>query len=189
MAEAVQVAAILPAPYVVKIALPEVGHKQRIGGVLIGLSTLDDVRRAATDIEASAHRHAALTTGPGTFLVQHQAAGPEVLVALLRDPVAGAVLTIGVGGWAAELGPPALTLAPPFDRAAIERGIDRSGLSRVLGERRAGDLADVAAGLAHEFVHGGLRQCSTVECNPVILTDRGALIADVLLVNDEESHE
>ena len=54
---------------------------------------------------------------------------------------------------------------------------------------RVADLADVAASLAQEFVHGGLTQCSTVECNPVILTDRGALIADVLLVNDEESHE
>lgn len=63
--EAARAAKWLTAPYVVKLVSADVGHKSDVGGVVLGLTTPDDVRDACAGIAA---RH-----GAGTdFLVAEQ---------------------------------------------------------------------------------------------------------------------
>jgi acyl-CoA synthetase (NDP forming) len=180
-AGAVELAARLRAPWVVKLSAADVGHKERIGGVRIGLRTADEVRAACEDIAASARE--AGVTGEVAYLVSEMAFGPELLVGALRDPVAGASLTVAVGGWAAESG-------ATFGTAALNGGPQAAelvrgwGLARLLGERRAGQLAEFLERLATAFVGGALARYATVEINPVMLTAEGPVIVDALLVAD-----
>jgi hypothetical protein len=104
-------------------------------------------------------------------------------VGALRDPVAGASVTVAVGGWAAESG-------ATFGTAALNGGpqaarlVDGWGLPRLLGERRSGQLAGFLDQLATAFVKGPLTGYATVEINPVMLTEHGPVIVDALLVAD-----
>jgi acetate---CoA ligase (ADP-forming) len=179
---AVRAAGELTGPYVIKISLPDVGHKQRVGGVRVGLTDGNAVDAACRAVEESAIRLGLLDAPPASFLVQEMAVGPEILVGLLRDAAAGPVLSVGVGGWAAELGEPAITLALPAAPEALAGVIGRSRLGRTLGEERSRELRQLVAVLADEFARGALAGYAAVECNPVILTATGPVVADVLLV-------
>jgi acetate---CoA ligase (ADP-forming) len=179
---AVQAAAALPGPYVIKISLPDVGHKQRVDGVRVGLTDGAAVAAACREVEESAIKLGVLAAPPASFLVQQMAVGPEILVGLLRDAAAGPVLSVGAGGWAAELGEPAIMVALPAAPDALSRAVSRSRLARALGAERSRELSELVAVLAAEFVNGELAEYTTVECNPVILTATGPVVADVLLV-------
>jgi hypothetical protein len=107
--------------------------------------------------------------------------GPEILVGLVRDEVAGPTVNIGVGGWAAELSAPAVTLALPTTPTDLAAAITGGGLGRALGGDAAG-LVDIVQRLCAAFVDGALRDYEVVECNPVILTADGPRVVDVLLI-------
>jgi acyl-CoA synthetase (NDP forming) len=175
---AVELAAGLRPPWVVKVSADDVGHKERIGGVRVGLRSVEEVRAACEGIAVNA-RDAGV--GEVAFLVTEMAFGPELLVGALRDPVAGASVTVAVGGWAAESG-------ATFGTAALNGGPQAAelvhgwGLPRLLGERRASQLAGFLDRLAAAFVGGPLASYATVEINPVMLTEDGPVVVDALLV-------
>ena len=181
-AAAVLAAGTMPGPFVVKIALDTVGHKGRIGGVRVGIPDADAVGVACTSIEESARSAGALGPESAKFLLQQMAIGPEVLVGFLRDSRFGAVVNIGIGGWAAELGRPAITSALPVDVETLGAAVRGSGLAAALGEVHAAALVDLVGRLADEFESGALTDFAEVECNPVMLTADGPVIADVLLI-------
>ena len=183
---AVALAGELRGPLAVKVSLADVGHKDRIGGVRLGLTSPEEVRAACDEIAASAvAAGAAATPGDVRFLVTELAFGPEVLVGALRDPVAGPTVTVAVGGWAAEAGAPLGTIVGAPDAAAIEalaRGWD---LPRLLGARRTADLVAFLERFAAAFATGALAGYGTVEINPLILAPGGPVIVDALLVEEE----
>ena len=181
-AAAVSAAGSMVGPFVVKIALDALGHKGRIGGVRVGVPDAAAVGVACASIEESARSAGALGAEPAQFLIQQLAIGPEVLVGLLRDPRFGSVVNIGVGGWAAELGRPAVTSALPADAETLGAAMRESGLVKALGEQRMQALVELVGRLADEFEFGALSGFAEVECNPVMLTTAGPVIADVLLI-------
>lgn len=180
-----QAAEEMSAPFVVKASVAGLGHKAKIGGVRLGLSNPHSVVEACAAISDAASSHGIDELG---FLVQEMVFGPEVLVGMLRDPVAGPVLNVGIGGWAAELGAPALTLALPAPPGGCAAALGASPLARVLGSQLDA-LASVVELLATEFASGRLREFSEVECNPVVLTADGPRVVDAMAVreNREES--
>ena len=183
---AVALAGELRGPLAVKVSLAGVGHKDRIGGVRLGLTAPDDVRAACEEIAAGAvAAGAAAAPGDVRFLVTEMAFGPEVLLGALRDPVAGPTVTVAVGGWAAEAGATLGTIVGAPDAAALAalaRGWD---LPRLLGQRRTADLVAVLERLAAAFAGGALATYGTVEINPLILAAGGPVIVDALLVEEE----
>jgi len=174
-------AARLAPPWVLKTAAPGVMHKGTVGGVRVGLRTLQELREACVRMETAVGEvhpdHA------GRFLLQEMAQGPELLVTLVRDPVAGPVLVMGVGGWAAELADPLLTCPLPTTDADLTNVIRASGVTRAIaGPASEAALVSLLQTLAGAFLPGGLLgDCSFVECNPVILTADGPRVVDVLL--------
>lgn len=182
-AEAVAHAEALRPPFAVKVSLPGVGHKERVGGVRLGLASPEAVRAACAEIAAGAV--AAGVAGQETevgFLVTEMAFGAEILVGALRDPVAGPTVTVAVGGWAAEAGLTLGTIVGAREAAELETLARRWGLPRLLGERRSADLAGFLAGLTTAFVDGPLSAYGTVELNPLLLTVDGPVIVDALMV-------
>ena len=177
----------LRGPLAVKVSLADVGHKDRIGGVRLGLTSPEEVRAACDEIAASAvAAGAAATPGDVRFLVTEMAFGPEVLVGALRDPGRRARRSrSAVGGWAAEAGATLGTIVGAPDAAAIEalaRGWDAP---RLLGARRTADLVAFLERFAAAFAGGALAGYGTVEINPLILAPGGPVIVDALLVEEE----
>jgi acyl-CoA synthetase (NDP forming) len=170
-------------PWVAKLALPEVGHKGRIGGVRLGLSDTEALRAACAGISASATAAGASDGSDIAFLVTETEFGAELLVGALRDPVAGPSLTVAVGGWAAESGLVFGTVPLPATSDQLRQVVRSWNLDHLLGESRADDLAGFLAMLGKQFAIGDLAQFATVEINPLMLTDHGPSIVDALIVD------
>ncbi|MDN3359654.1 acetate--CoA ligase family protein [Actinomadura sp. DC4] len=119
-------------PVVLKAAAEGLGHKSDIGGVRLGLTGPDEVRRAYREIRAAA--------GPAALgaLVQPQRdGGVELLVGVVRDPAWGLVLAVGLGGvWVEVLRDSALRLLP----------VGAAEARRALGELRGAKLLEGARG-------------------------------------------
>ena len=181
--EVVALARALRAPFALKVSLPDVGHKERIGGVKLGLSNEQELRAACSAIAASAvAAGAAASEAEVGFLLTEMRFGAEVLVGALRDPVAGPTLTVGVGGWGAEAGAVFGTVVLPKDAAALAELAARWRLPHLLGERRTRALVGVLEQVAAAFAGGELEGYQAVELNPVILDGEGAVVVDALLV-------
>lgn len=173
----------LKPPWVLKLAVKGVGHKERVGGVRVGLVNEDDLRRAFLDIQTTVAEVGLAAQQDVRFLIEEMVFGPEILVGGVRDPFVGPSVVVGMGGWAAEGGFLFGRLPSALSHEEISQAVARWSLARLVGEERAAGLATFLAQFSKAFIDGGLRQYSVVECNPVILTTSGPAIADVLLVD------
>lgn len=172
----------VPAPWVAKVAVEGLGHKGRVGGVRLGLTTLDELEEACEDITAKVVEFGIAAAEDVGFMVQQMVFGPEVLVGLVRDRVAGPAAVVGVGGWAAESASIFATIPLPASKAHIAELVTGSALPRLIGADKADELIDLLAGLTEQFTAGALVQYDTVELNPVIMAGDGPKVADALLV-------
>ncbi|MBO9577911.1 MAG: acetate--CoA ligase family protein, partial [Microbacteriaceae bacterium] len=173
-------AASLEGPFAVKLSLAAVAHKERVGGVLLGVPA-SGVADACTTIRANAIA-AGVTDGSDVrFLVTEMVSGPELLVGVVRDPLAGPSVTVAVGGWAAEAGAVFGTVPLPAARATIDSRIAEWGLVRLVGAERAESLAAFLVALG-EAATGDLAEYREIELNPVMLARRGATVVDALLI-------
>jgi len=91
----------VPAPFAVKVVSPDVLHKSDAGGVVLGLSSADDVRRALDAMTARMNARGARIDG---FVVEEmQAPATEIVVGATRDPQFGPMLMVGLGGIFVEI--------------------------------------------------------------------------------------
>ncbi|MFY9717565.1 MAG: acetate--CoA ligase family protein [Thermoplasmata archaeon] len=96
--EALDVARRVGYPVVLKVASPDISHKTDVGGVALGLSDPEALRRAWTRMEAAV-RAAAPSARIEGFEVEAQIPpGKEVLVGVQRDPGFGPIVVFGSGG-------------------------------------------------------------------------------------------
>jgi acyl-CoA synthetase (NDP forming) len=84
-----------------KVNSPTVIHKTEVGGIALGLSSEEEVRRAfgemAARVEASGH------VMKGVLLQPMLHGGQEVIVGMAQDPVFGPLVMVGLGGIHVEL--------------------------------------------------------------------------------------
>lgn len=161
-----------------RLALKGLGlaHKSEAGAVRLGLS--------AAEVAA-----AAPMPGVSGYLVERMVEGAvaELLVGLRRDPVYGAVLTLGTGGVAAELLADTVTLVLPATDAEIRAALGRLRLAPLLSGYRGRPPADigaaVAAVLALARALGEDAALAEIEVNPLMLRadGGGAMAADALV--------
>ena len=165
-------------PVVLKVLSSEIAHKSDIGGVLLGIQGEGQL---ATGIDSLRRRfpHARI-------LVQEQVdGGPELIIGGRRDPLAGPVVMVGLGGVLTEVfrdvsfasvptGPNralqavarlrAQTLLDGFRGASA---VDRAGVAELL--ERLSALLEANAAI------------SEIDLNPVIPTERGLIVVDALI--------
>ena len=173
--EAVDFAAAVAAPVVAKAS--GVAHKTEAGLVRLGLDATgvtacwDDLARA----------------GDGTVLVAEQvSADLELIVGGLRDPHFGPVVSVGLGGVAAEvLADVAFVLAPP-EPGELEQAISRLRGARLFdGYRGRGgvdreQLGRVVAAVSRLLVDDP--SVVEVDCNPVLVAAGRPVVVDALVV-------
>jgi len=163
-----------------KAQAPGLIHKTDVGAVRLGLagapSVEDEARAMARRLAAAGHE----VTG---FLVQPMVAGGvEMLVGATADPQFGPVVACGLGGTGAEIhADAAVRLTPLSDLDARAMVRELRAFPLLAGYRGAapGDVAaleDVVlrvAAMAHAHA-----QIVELDCNPVSVSARGAVILD-----------
>jgi acetyl-CoA synthetase (ADP-forming) len=174
-AEARDFADKLGAPIVMKAS--GLSHKSDHGGVRVGV----------LGIEVPLHWDRLAALGDGTVLVAEQLRGElELILGGLRDKQFGPVLSIGIGGIAAEVQPDvSFLLAPPVP-GELEKAISRlRGAVLLNGHRgrrvvdRAG-LSSILDAISRLLIED--ERVLEVDCNPVIVTQGKPVVADALVV-------
>jgi acyl-CoA synthetase (NDP forming) len=169
---------------VLKLVSPQAPHKSDVGGVLLGISSVDAVaaghRQLLTIARKLGDEHASvLVTG-------ELQAGTECLIGARRDPQFGPVVLFGAGGVMVELvGDVAGGLAPFEQNAALEL-IKRTKIGCLLAGYRGGGRGNLTA-IANLLAAVSRWAAQTpdlleLDLNPVIVTSTGAHIADARMV-------
>jgi acyl-CoA synthetase (NDP forming) len=186
-ASAVAAARALGGPVALKIAAPGIAHKSDIGGVALSLQ--GDAAVAAAYRRMLADVRAARPEEPleGVLVAPMRDGGVEIFVGVLRDPLWGPAIALGLGGiWVEALRDTALRLLPvsPAEVLAMlselrgarllegyrgRPGVDRAALAEAVAR-----IGDAALALGPGLV--------SLEVNPLLATASGAEALDALEV-------
>jgi len=179
----------LDEPLVLKAFGPGIVHKTELGAVRLGL-TWETVEAAA---KAMATALAETGVTPQGFLVEEQATpGVELLVGVIRHEGVGPVALVGLGGTLTEiLDEVSARLLPLSPDDAAQMLAEFRGGAALAGARDGAGvdryaLVELLLGLAGP---DGLAarlgpRLLELECNPVIASPDGAVVADARLVLD-----
>jgi acetyltransferase len=184
-AEAVETAAQLGFPVVMKIASPDISHKSDIGGVLLNLMTPTEALlgfRALHERARIARPEAHLE---GVQVQRMVPAGQEVIIGAKRDPTFGPLMMFGSGGVEVE-GLQDVTFAlAPLRNSDAEGMLQGTWAGRRLAGFRSIPPADREAVLEilqrlSQLAHA-LPEIAEIEINPLRLLapGKGAVALDV----------
>jgi acyl-CoA synthetase (NDP forming) len=172
-AEAAAACDRLTMPVVVKLDVQGVPHKAKVGAVVVGCRSAGEVTDAVTAAYARLAEHGIGPERVLGILVEEQARGTELLIGLSRSAL-GAFLTVGAGGVRAGAGTAARTVLLPVTEADVEWA-----LRPFVG---VGPAVDAVQRLCVAFETDRLAGFTTVEINPMFVSDDRAVIVDVLMV-------
>ncbi len=182
--EAVELARRIGFPVAVKLASRQLVHKTEVGGVRLGLTDADAVRRAFEDIGDCLARTNQRDAMEGVVVQPMIAGGVEMMVGVTQDPLFGPLIAFGLGGIHVEvLADVCFRVTPLTDRDAVEMVRAIRGYRLLQGYRGhpPADLEAIqevllrVARLVEE-----LPEIREVDLNPVfaLAPGQGCLIAD-----------
>jgi acetate---CoA ligase (ADP-forming) len=182
-AEALDAAAEIGYPVVLKTDEAHIAHKSDVGGVRLHLRDPEAAGAAYDDLAAR--------LGPRVLVCETAAPGTEVALGLTRDPALGPLLVIGAGGIFIEILAERAVVLPPVTSARARAVLARLRLAAVLTGSRgqpAADLdaiADAITGLSALACELG-EVLDALDINPLICGPDGAVAADVLVIPRED---
>ncbi len=152
-------------------------HKSEAGLVRLGLSSEEDVLRAARAMAAD------------RFLIEEMVpdAVAELLIGVVYDPAHGYVLTLGAGGTLTELLDDSTSLLIPASRTETEQAVRKLKIARLLEGYRGQVTADRhtildAIEAIQAYVVANKDNVVEVEINPLLVTPDDAIAVDALIV-------
>ncbi|MGE3150528.1 MAG: acetate--CoA ligase family protein [Pseudorhodoplanes sp.] len=193
--EAATAACQLSFPVVLKIQSQDIAHKTEVGGVRLGLRTVEDVATAFAEITDNVKRQAPEARVDGIAVQEMIVGGTEIIVGLTRQDPFGMALTIGAGGVMVELLRDSALALLPLDRSSAFDLIGRTRIAALLRGYRGGKPADMGAVvdllLAMSRIgsaYGGMIE--VFELNPVSVlpVGSGVRILDALLIPRSPGH-
>jgi succinyl-CoA synthetase beta subunit len=181
-AEAAAAAESLGYPVALKIHSPDITHKSEVGGVRLGLQSVDEVKDAARAMltRARAERPRAVIAG---ILVQRMAeAGVELLLGMVRDEQFGPLVMVGFGGIYVEvLKDTSARLAPLGPSDAVEM-LEELRMAPLLHGVRGAPPMNLGAlsGAICRFARlaAELPEWSELEVNPLVAGPGGVVAVD-----------
>lgn len=182
--EAETMARRLGYPVVMKIASPAILHKTDVGGVKVGLSTPEEVRKAFVDIIESVHQHMPRAQVYGVEVQKLMPKGIELIVGMTKDVQFGPLIAFGLGGiYVNLLKDVSFRLAHGLSRAAIQAMIDETKAQTLLRGFRGAPPADLEAVM--ELIARVARlvrdfpEITELDMNPVLAYPRGVSALDI----------
>lgn len=177
-------------PVVMKIVSREVSHKSDIGGVVLGVSSMDEAIEAYKRVISNAT--SAGVMGVDGVLVQEMVkndSGVEFILGAKRDDTFGPTLLFGLGGKLTELYRDIALAVYPWSDADLEAMLDLSGRGRqVLEGYRGGPKIDRRPLVAMLRALGKIMidhpEIVGIDLNPVILAARGPIALDARVLID-----
>lgn len=193
--EAVAIAGKMGYPVVMKIDSPDILHKTEAGGVVINISSAQEVEAKFLEI-----MHSGLAYNPRAkingILVQEQVPpGVEVIIGLQRDPILGTQIMFGLGGIFVEVLKDVVIKPVPLSREDAQEMLNEikgAALLNGVRGRQAVDkeaLIEILLGVSQLALEAG-EDLLSLDINPVtVLSEgKGAKILDGVLISSYSCH-
>lgn len=188
--EAVQIAAEIGYPVVMKISSPDILHKSDVGGVKVGVSDAASVRDTYELIEYRARKYSPNARIWGILVQEIVRKGRELLVGVSRDPQFGHLIAFGMGGVYVEVIRDVAFRLAPVSTQEVHEQLRSIRMYPLLQGVRGEPPADIAS--AEETV---LRVSQLVsdfpdivemDINPLVVHNRGegAIVLDARIILD-----
>jgi len=168
--DAVLAAGSLGYPVALKADVPNLVHKSREGGVLLGLVGPADVERGFLALK---DRHPGLR---GVVVQPMVRGGVEVVVGVVRDEQFGPLVMFGSGGIGVERARDVAFALAPVTCEDLEYLLTSTSLGRELSETGAGDVSDAVVRLG--ALAAEHPEIAEVEINPLVVRPDGLLAVD-----------
>jgi acyl-CoA synthetase (NDP forming) len=184
--EAVKYAEAIGFPVVIKIVSPDIIHKSDVGGVIMDVKTVKEVRNAYKEIMKNVAKHKADAQIVGVLVQEMAPAGTEVIVGSTKDPQFGPALMFGLGGIFVEvLKDVTFRIAPITEDEACEMISEVKAYPLLKGYRNTppADLKAIARILTNTsrmvMDHPEIKE---LDLNPVIVYEKGAKTVDARII-------
>jgi acetate---CoA ligase (ADP-forming) len=157
-----------------KIASPDLLHKSDVGGVRLDLRDEASVRQAFEAVIAAAGGVAPPPRVDGVLVSPMRSGGVEVLTGVVRDPLWGLVLAVGLGGVWTEIFNDVSLRVLPVAPADVEEMLGELKGAALLRGARGAPAADVGALVDVILRIAGLAQSlapdlESLEINPLLV--------------------
>lgn len=187
--EAVRLAGEIGGPVALKVVASGLAHKDRSGGVVLGLDGEQAVREAYERITRAIAEHEPDAQVEGMLVAEMVSGNLELLVGAQRDPLFGPAVLVGLGGVSAEVLNDTSLRLPPFGADQVEdmlgelrayAALTRAGL---LTPAVVGTVVDVVLAVAR-FVTDFADVVESVDLNPLIVDAKNGTVraVDALIV-------
>lgn len=168
----------------VKIHSRDVVHKSDVGGVALGLTSVEAVRAetAAMLARVAAAAPQAHIEGVLVQAMVHRPGALELIAGVADDPTFGTVMLFGRGGKAVEVVRDRALALPPLDMALARDMIARTRISRLMAGYRDVPPVDIG-GVARLLVRlsrlaADLPAITEIDLNPILANAKGLIVVD-----------
>ncbi|WP_027364191.1 acetate--CoA ligase family protein [Desulfotruncus alcoholivorax] len=184
--EAVQAAREIGYPVVMKIISPDILHKTEAGGVILNISSDEEVIESFNQIIWNAQKYNQNALVQGVLVQEMLSGGIEIIVGSGKDPVFGSTVIAGLGGIFVEvLEDVALRVAPVSNLDAQEMLEELKGkqiFEGVRGKEPVDKKALVEVIQKVSRLVEDFPQIAELDINPMLLFPKGAAAVDALIV-------
>jgi acetyltransferase len=182
--EALIAAESLGYPVVLKVNMSEFSHKSDIGGVRLNIVMAQSVRENFVEMEQEIREaypdieEVIMTVEP----MHRVAHGRELMIGVVRDPVFGPAISVGLGGTMVEILKDRAVGLPPLNRSVVKTMLSRTKAGRVLEEFRNMPAVDKEALYATLMrisdLVSDLPEVMELDINPLIVDENGVMAVD-----------
>jgi acetyltransferase len=186
-AEAMKIAKTIGFPVVAKVVSPDILHKSDIGGVVLNLTNVAEVKKAFNDITARVKKLKNKPKLEGILIAQQVKADLELVVGASLDAEMGPVVLFGTGGVDIELMKDVALAGAPLDAEEARQLIHKTKAGvKLKGYRGKPALHEASAvkalvGLSNLMADAGNRIAS-IDVNPFLINSKLGVAVDGLIV-------
>ena len=185
--EAIVAKEAIEGPVVLKIASPDIQHKTEIGGVLLNLTSKEEVEAGYYKLMGNVEVGAPNAKVEGIIVAEMVSGGVETVLGVTRDPVFGPTVMFGLGGVFVEVFKDITFRVAPFGVEEAHRMIDEIRGRAILDGVRGAPAVDIEA-LAKAistlsiFAAANADTIETIDINPFLVLPEGAVALDALII-------
>lgn len=184
--EAVQFAAEIGFPVVLKIVSPDIIHKFDVGGVILNINSETEVRTAYNKILENVKKHKSNARIRGILVQEMAPQSTEVIVGATKDPQFGPALMFGLGGIFVEVLKDVTFRIAPLSESDAREMITEVKAYPILKGYRGQPPVDVEAIVKILLNTSRLMmehpEIKELDLNPIMVYEKGAKTVDARII-------
>jgi len=190
--EAALIASRIGYPIVMKIVSPQVIHKTDVGGVMLNITSNDEVKRCFKELmEQVRQRDPSIQIYGVSIQPMVNREGYELIIGAKKDSLFGSIIIFGAGGVGVEIFKDISIGFPPLNQILARRMMEQTKIYDLLvsGYRNKPPanttlLEEILVRFSQMIID--FPQIKEADINPLIVDSRDAIVLDARIIIDKE---